>query len=85
MMLYAEQNQYDEMSRILKQIYENYSGLAGNSIVTHMETGMEDFQRKLTRRSALFQQGVLELYHAFCEYRMCEMCALMKNKLINDM
>jgi len=84
-MLYAEQNKFEDLKNAVQNIYLEYPGLLSNSIITHMETGMENFQTKMTRRSAVLQQGVMELYYAYCEYRMCEMCRIVKNKLIEKM
>jgi len=83
--LYARKMSYSELEDAAKKVYQEFHGLSGNYITQFMEQFMDDPQRKIGSRKAVYQQGILKLYFDFCQHHNCEMCGQYKKELINSM
>ncbi|MCD4818844.1 MAG: DUF2851 family protein [Candidatus Cloacimonetes bacterium] len=85
MIIFAQKNSFFQLEKSIKEILFSYSGNPSNAIIKHMETGMEYFQKKLIRKKAIYQQGVFELYHNYCEHHICENCSRLKKEILEEL
>ena len=83
--LYARKMSYSELDNVAKKVYQEFHGLPGNFITQFMERFMDDTQRKIVSKKAIYQQGILKLYFDFCQHHNCEMCVQFKKELISSM
>jgi len=85
MIIYAQNNDFLNLDKSFKNILFSYPGSSTNSIIKHMETGMELFQKKILRKKTMYQQGILELYHNHCEHHICENCGRLKTEILKEL
>jgi len=71
---YAREKKYKELEQTLFYIYKNFSGLPSNHITNYMEKLMDENQKKLIKRRAINQQGILNIYYKNCQHHYCEAC-----------
>ena len=83
--LYARKMSYPELESAALYYSENFKGLQGNYIIDRMSDFMNEEQRKLIRKKAIFQQGILKLYFDSCIHHNCNSCEILKRKLLGEM
>ena len=76
---------YPELESAARYYYENIKGLQGNYIIDRISDFMIEEQRKLIRKKAIFQQGILKLYFDSCIHHNCNSCEIFKRKLLEEM
>jgi hypothetical protein len=73
-LLYAEKMSYNNLSEAILNIFRNYCALPKNYIETHMNRFMQQSQKKIIRKKAIHQQGLLNIYYDFCKDHNCQIC-----------
>jgi len=58
-------------------IYEGYPALADNYITSFMCKYLSKGQKQYAEKSAMNQQGLIELYFRYCQYHYCDECRQM--------
>lgn len=70
---------YDKLSdqegkqRVLKD-YDAFPPLQENHITKFMGRHLSESHKRLASGKSLYQQGLIELFHRFCRYRLCDQC-----------
>lgn len=83
--LYAKRNNYSQLSKAAQEVYMNYRKLPENHLTKAMQRYMEEMQIKIARKKAIYQQGLLHVYHNYCQYYNCKECIKLRDKLISEM
>jgi hypothetical protein len=78
-LLYAEKNDYRQLTETTILIYKNYHALPENHLTKSMTQFMDASQVKLAGSRAIYQQALLYLYNSFCRYHTCNQCREFKN------
>lgn len=73
--VYAREKNYKELEKVAFDIYLNYPGLPANYITNYMEKLVDEKQKKLFRKRAVYQQGILNIYYKNCQHHYCDACA----------
>lgn len=55
-------------------LYQSFPGLPANYITRFMSRYMKPEQVKLTEGKAIYQQGLLDIYHRYCNWHYCAEC-----------
>lgn len=55
-------------------LYSSFTGLQANYITRFMGRYMNPEQSKLVDTKAIYQQGLLDIYHRFCSWHYCSEC-----------
>ena len=72
--VYAREKKYEKLEQAALKVYREFHGLPENYITQYMHNLMKPEQKKLTRKKAIYQQGLLKLYFDNCQYHDCEAC-----------
>jgi len=72
--LYAQEKQYKYLEDVVNTIYQNYPGLTANYLTQYMEKFLNEDQKKLHKKKAIYQQGILKVYYDNCQHHYCESC-----------
>ncbi|MCD4795613.1 MAG: DUF2851 family protein [Candidatus Cloacimonetes bacterium] len=72
--IYAREKEYIELEKAIMQVYLKYPALPSNFITQYMENFMDDIQKKISKKKAIYQQGLLKLYYDNCRHHACEVC-----------
>ncbi len=83
--LYARKMSYFELEQVASQVYQNFHNLPDNYILKYMQNFLDDSQKKIIRKKAIFQQGILQLYFDFCLYHNCKGCESFKASILSEM
>lgn len=84
-LLYAQENKFPEMTDAILYIYKNYHPLPDNYITKAMRQFMDTSQIRLSRKKAVYQQGILHIYNNFCRYHTCTQCQMHKTQTLAQM
>ncbi|MCF7918625.1 MAG: DUF2851 family protein [Candidatus Cloacimonetes bacterium] len=72
--LYAQRNNYKELSEAAWEVYAQYRALPSNHLTRGMERYMDKMQIRTAQKKAIYQQGILHIYHNYCQYYSCGEC-----------
>jgi|AntAceMinimDraft_17_1070374.scaffolds.fasta_scaffold49402_1 hypothetical protein len=72
--IYAREKKYKQLEDVVISIYQNYPGLPPNYLTQYMEKFLSEEQKKVIRRRAIYQQGLLKIYYGNCQHHYCEDC-----------
>lgn len=61
-------------ARQIHELYSSFPGLQENYIIRFMARYMNPQQVKLVNSKAIYQQGILDIYHRYCNWHLCEEC-----------
>jgi hypothetical protein len=56
------------------QAYREFSPLQANYVTRFMQRYLSDSQIKLANSKAIYQQGLMDIYHRFCNWHYCAEC-----------
>lgn len=68
---------HQKMSSNAESIYQAYTDfrpLQGNYVTRFMERYLNSSQIKLASSRAIYQQGLMDIYHRFCNWHYCSEC-----------
>jgi len=74
MIIYARINNESDLESMCYTIYSSYSKLAINHEEIHMQKFMTEEQFLIVNKKAIYQQGLLHIYHQFCLNHICAIC-----------
>jgi hypothetical protein len=77
-LLYAQNNQFNELADTVNEIYRQFHALPHNNISRSMYQFMDSSQIKLARSKAIYQQALLHIYNSFCRFHTCSECLIEK-------
>ena len=77
--IYAREKKYKQLEDTLIEIYKDFPGLPANYLTQYMEKFLYDEQKKVIRKRAIYQQGLLKVYYENCQHHYCEACELLNN------
>lgn len=77
--VYAREKQYNKLEQVIFEIYQNYPGLPSNYLTKYMEKFLNTDQKKIIRKHAVNQQGILNIYYENCQHHYCEACLKKEN------
>ena len=83
--LYAQKMKYNDLKKAAMKVYQEFHGLPENYITTHMKNFMDTSQRKLIKKKAIYQQGLLKLYYDYCIHHSCAGCDNLKKDIVKEM
>ena len=83
--LYARKMSYHELEEVASRVYQNFHSLPDNYILKYMQNFLDDPQKKIVRKQAIFQQGILQLYFDFCLHHNCRGCESFKASILGEM
>ena len=72
--VYAREKSYNQLEQTALKVYREFHGLPDNYITQYMQNLMKPEQKKLTKKKAIYQQGLLKLYFDNCQHHDCEAC-----------
>ena len=82
MYLYANKTNSKELQRKIKDICLDFPPLGNNHITNFMIAHLDPVCRKLINSRYIYQQGLMNIYYRFCNYRLCDLCIADKAKMI---
>jgi hypothetical protein len=85
MHLYAVKTNDKDMQDKIKSVCMDFPPLDSNYISKFMSGYMGEVQKKLFDSKFILQQGVMQLYFRFCNFRLCESCNSSKDLMISHM
>lgn len=56
------------------EAYKSFSALQDNYITRFMHRYLSDSHVKLANSKAVYQQGLIDIYHRFCSWHLCKQC-----------
>ncbi|HOT40604.1 MAG TPA: DUF2851 family protein [Candidatus Syntrophosphaera thermopropionivorans] len=77
-MFFEKHSESDNCRKILKY-YKEFPALEENHILRYMSRYMSDAHYDLINHKTILQQGLLELFHRFCNYHLCSECLASKS------
>jgi hypothetical protein len=72
--LYAQRNNFTELSEAAQEVYTLYRSLPSNYLTRAMERYMDKMQIREAGKKAIYQQGLLHIYNNYCQYYNCGEC-----------
>ncbi len=72
--IYAREKKFKQLENIALNIYQRFSGLPANYLTQYMEKFLDEDQKKIIRKKAVYQQGLLKVYYENCQHHYCEAC-----------
>jgi len=73
--IYAREKKYKKLEETAINFYQNFPGLPANYLTQYMEKFLSEEQKKLVRKRAIYQQGLLNVYYENCQYHSCDDCS----------
>ena len=73
--IYAREKKYKQLEDTAISIYQNFPGLPANYLTQYMEKFLNEEQKKIIRKRAIYQQGLLNIYYENCQYHSCDDCS----------
>jgi hypothetical protein len=74
LLVYAELTADTELNSLCRLIYTEFDPLSENHTTNIMRNYMTDTQYALSQSKAIYQQGLLHIYHKYCANHLCELC-----------
>ena len=78
--LYAEKMNFPNLVKLCERIYSSIPGQIDNRIINSMSQFLDISKRKIIRRSAMHQQGLLKIYYDYCQHHRCSACKTITDK-----
>lgn len=72
--IYAREKKYKQLEETVIEIYQSFHGLPVNYLTQYMERFLNVEQKKVIRKRAIYQQGLLKIYYENCQHHYCEVC-----------
>ena len=72
--IYAREKKYNQLEDTAIDIYQNFPGLPANYLTQYMEKFLSDDQKKVIKKRANYQQGLLKIYYENCQHHYCDAC-----------
>jgi hypothetical protein len=85
MYLYAEKTNNTNLQKKMQEIYNDFPALSKNTVTSFMQGYFGQEFNKLVNANYINQQGLMNIYYRFCNYRMCELCNAEKRRILNAM
>jgi hypothetical protein len=79
LLVYSELTADSELNLLCRTIYNEFDPLSENHTTNIMRNYMTNSQYSISQSKAIYQQGLLHIYHKYCTNHLCEMCV--KNNL----
>ena len=79
--IYAREKKYKQLEDTAINIYQSFKGLPLNYLTQYMEKFLNEEQKILIKKRAIYQQGILKVYYENCQHHYCEACEIFKNNL----
>ncbi len=76
--IYAREKKYKQLEDIAINIYQSFPGLPANYLTQYMEKFLNEDQKQVIRKRAIYQQGLLKVYYENCQHHYCEACEIFK-------
>lgn len=77
--MYYEKHSDAEAQQRIIQFYTEFPALQENHVTRFMSRYLSPSHKLLANRRTLFQQGLIEIFHRFCNYHLCSECVSAKN------
>lgn len=74
MHLYAEKTHNKQLQVKILQMYHSFPPLSSNHVTIFMQGYLSSEQWKLINRRYINQQGLMNIYYRFCNFRLCDLC-----------
>jgi len=74
LIIYSKIINDEGLKALCMQIYHEYHGLQENHVSQIMKKYLTDEQYKVTNTRAMYQQGLLNIYHRYCINHLCRLC-----------
>jgi translation elongation factor EF-G len=74
LIIFAKNTNDNELQALCEQIYQEFNGLELNNIDELMKRYMTEEQYSLSQSKAIYQQGLLNIYHKYCINHLCKLC-----------
>ncbi|MCF7858042.1 MAG: DUF2851 family protein [Candidatus Cloacimonetes bacterium] len=72
--IYAREKRYEKLENAILEVYRDFPALPANNLTNYMGKFMDDKQKKLINKKAVFQQGLLNIYFSNCQHHYCDAC-----------
>ena len=72
--IYAREKKYKQLEETVIEIYRSFPGLPVNYLTQYMEKFLNVEQKKVIRKRAIYQQGLLKIYYENCQHHYCKAC-----------
>ncbi len=72
--MYGEKHSDPAAQEKIIQYYKSFPALQENHITRFMNRWLSESQSRTVGKSTLLQQGLMELFHRYCRYHLCEEC-----------
>jgi hypothetical protein len=72
--IYAREKKYKQLEKVATNIYQNFPGLPANYLTQYMEKLLSEEQKKVIKKRAIYQQGLLKIYYENCQHHYCRAC-----------
>mgnify|MGYP000872832711 CR=1 FL=1 len=76
--MYFEKHSDAEAQQRILEFYAGFPALQENHITRHMGRYLSPAHNQLANSKTVLQQGLIELFHRFCNYHLCSECAAAK-------
>jgi hypothetical protein len=76
LIVYAQMVGDEQLDIYCKRIYTEFGALEKNHIDHLMQKYMTADQYDISQQKAIYQQGLLHIYHKYCQNHLCEICKL---------
>ena len=73
--IYAREKKYKQLEDKIINIYQSFKGLPTNYLTQYMEKFLDEGQRRIIKKRAIYQQGLLNVYYENCRYHSCDDCS----------
>ena len=77
--IYAREKKYKQLEDVTNNIYQSFPGLPANYLTQYMEKFLSEEQKRVIRKRAIYQQGLLNIYYENCQHHYCDACENIKN------
>ncbi|MCL2064132.1 MAG: DUF2851 family protein [Candidatus Cloacimonetes bacterium] len=74
LIIYANIMNDSSLLNLCYRIYKDFRGLEENNISQIMRKYMSEEQFIISQKKAIYQQGILNIYHKYCINNLCNMC-----------
>lgn len=71
---YARSNEFSALATVAYNLYSSENGSPSNHIDRTMSNFMTAEQAKVIHKKFCYQQGLLNIYHVYCEHHACSAC-----------
>ncbi len=83
--LYAQKTNDHSLQDQIIAAYNQMTAENGNYITSFMGGYLNQQQLQLCNKKFIYQQGVMNLYFRFCNYRLCDLCLAERSKKLQKM